>query len=79
MDCNSSLYQLNLKLTADDDQQLRTRTKRIRDEVANETGWRRLRLLLVKLSQLDKAEELYNPLLEQTSDPSEEARCIITN
>ncbi len=35
----NSLYQVNLKLTADDDQQLRTLTKRIQEEVVNGTGW----------------------------------------
>jgi tetratricopeptide (TPR) repeat protein len=73
MDNNSSLYQVDLKLTADDDQQLRTLTQRIREEVVGATGWRRLGKLLIKLSQFEKAEELYNVLLEQTSDEGEKA------
>ena len=73
IDNNNSLYQVDLKLTADDDQQLRTLTERIREEVVGETGWKRLGQLLVKLSQFDKAEELYNVLLEQTSDEGEKA------
>jgi tetratricopeptide (TPR) repeat protein len=73
IDKKNSLYQVNLKLTADDDQELRTLTERIRKEVVGETGWQRLGQLLVTLSQLEKAEELYNVLLEQTSDPSEKA------
>jgi tetratricopeptide (TPR) repeat protein len=68
IDNNSALYQVNLRLTTDDDQQLRALTKRIREEVEGETGWQRLGQLLIKLSQFDKAEELYNILLEQTSD-----------
>jgi tetratricopeptide (TPR) repeat protein len=71
IDNNNSLYQVDLKLTADDDQQLRTLTERIRKEVVGETGWQRLAHLLVKLSQFDKAEELYDVLLEQTSDEVE--------
>ena len=73
MDNNDSLYQVDLKLTADDDQQLRTLTERIRKEVVGGTGWQRLGQLLIKLSQFDKAEELYNVLLEQTSDEGEKA------
>jgi tetratricopeptide (TPR) repeat protein len=73
IDNNNSLYQVDLKLTADDDQQLRTLTECIRKEVVGETGWRRLGQLLIRLSQFDKAEELYNVLLEQTSDEGEKA------
>jgi tetratricopeptide (TPR) repeat protein len=73
MDNTNSLYQVNLKLTADDDQDLRILTNRIQREVASETGWQRLGRLLIKLSQLGKAEELYNVLLKQTLDQGEKA------
>jgi lipopolysaccharide biosynthesis regulator YciM len=73
MDNKNSLHQVDLKLTADDDQELRTLTQRIREEVEDETGWKRLGRLLIKLSQFDKAEELYNVLLEQTPDEGEKA------
>jgi tetratricopeptide (TPR) repeat protein len=73
MDNNKPLYQVDLRFTADDDQELHILTERIRNEVAGTTGWRRLGRLLIKLDQLDKAEELYNVLLEQTSDESEKA------
>jgi hypothetical protein len=49
---------VDLKLTADDDQELRILTERIRKELVGATGWKRLGLLLIKLSQFDKAEEL---------------------
>jgi tetratricopeptide (TPR) repeat protein len=73
MDKNNPLYQVELKLTADDDEQLRTLTERIGKETSGETGWKRLGQLLLKLNQYDKAEELYKVLLEQTSDASEKA------
>jgi len=73
IDKKNALYQVNLKLTADDDQELRMLTERIRKEVPDQTGWQRLGCLLLKLSQLDKAEELYNVLLEQTSDQGKKA------
>jgi tetratricopeptide (TPR) repeat protein len=73
IDNTNSLYQVNLKLTADDDQDLRILTNRIQREVASETGWQQLGLLLIKLSQFDKAEELYNVLLKQTLNQGEKA------
>jgi tetratricopeptide (TPR) repeat protein len=73
MENNDSLYQVDLKLTADDDQQLRTLTERIRKEIVGAEGRQRLGQLLAKLSQFDKAEELYNVLLEQTFDEGEKA------
>ena len=69
----TSLYRVELQLTADNDQQLCTLTERIRKEVAGETGWKRLGQLLIKLSQFDKAEQLYMTLLQQTNDPREQA------
>jgi tetratricopeptide (TPR) repeat protein len=73
MDNNNSLYQVNLKLTADDDQELRILTKRIEQEITGETGWKRLGHLLLILDQFEKAEELYDALLKQTFDQSEKA------
>jgi len=73
IDNNRSLYQVDLTLTADDDQQLRTLTESIRKEIVGVTGWRRLGNLLLTIGQFDKAEELYHVLLEQTSDEGEKA------
>jgi hypothetical protein len=77
IDNNNSLYQVDLKFTADDDQQLYTLTECIRNEVGAATGWERLGHLLLKISQFDKAEELYNVLLEQTSDEGDKAYCLL--
>ncbi|CAF0994519.1 unnamed protein product [Adineta steineri] len=70
---NNQLYQVKLQLTSDDDQQLRLLTDRIRVEVCGSTGWNRLANLLLKIGQFNKAEELYNVLLKQTSDKDEKA------
>ncbi|CAF1594574.1 unnamed protein product [Adineta ricciae] len=67
---NKLYHEVQLQLTADDDPQLRVLTDRIESEVRGSTGWQRLGTLLLKLGQLDKAEELYTVLLEQTSDKS---------
>ena len=67
LDNTGLLYQVNLELTADDDQQLRHLTERIRKEVAGITGWTRLGNLLLKIGQFDKAEEVYKILLGQAT------------
>ncbi|CAF1461961.1 unnamed protein product [Adineta steineri] len=73
MDNNNQLYQVELQLTSDDDQQLRVLTDRMREEAHGHTGWQRLSDLLLKIGQFNKAEELYNVLLDQTSDEGEKA------
>ncbi|CAF1448181.1 unnamed protein product [Rotaria sordida] len=73
IDEQSPLYEVDLKLTSDDDQQLRQLTDCIREESSGSTGWHRLGQLLLKISQFDKAEELYTALLEQASNDSDKA------
>ncbi|CAF1511530.1 unnamed protein product, partial [Adineta steineri] len=73
IDNNNQLYQVELQLTSDDDQQLRVLTDRIREEAGGSTGWERLGNLLLKIGQFNNAEELYNVLLERTSSDSEKA------
>ncbi|CAF0900811.1 unnamed protein product [Adineta steineri] len=73
MDNENQLHQVELQLTSDDDQQLRTLTDRIRKEASGSTGWKRLGRLLLKIGQFNKAKEFYDVLLEQTSDESEKA------
>ncbi|CAF4171589.1 unnamed protein product, partial [Adineta steineri] len=77
MDNKNQLYQVELQLTSDDDQQLRLLTDRIREEAGVSTGWERLGKLLLAIGQFNKAEELYNVLLEQTSDESDKAHYCI--
>ncbi|CAF0790757.1 unnamed protein product [Adineta steineri] len=72
MDTKNQLYQVELELTSDNDQQLRLLTDRIREEVDG-TGWKRLGKLLLTIGQFNKAEELYNVLLEQTSEEGKKA------
>ncbi|CAF3265952.1 unnamed protein product [Rotaria sp. Silwood2] len=70
IDKESPLYEVDLKLTSDDDEQLRKLTDYIRGEV-DDSGWYRMGKLLLKIGQFDKAEELYTALLEQASDDSD--------
>ncbi|CAF0917433.1 unnamed protein product [Adineta steineri] len=73
IDNKKQLYQVELQLTSDDDQQLRLLTDRIREEAGDGTGWHKLGNLLLTIGQFNKAEELYNVLLEQTLDESKRA------
>ncbi|CAF4142251.1 unnamed protein product [Adineta steineri] len=71
---NNHLYKVNLTLTNDNDQDLRTLTDRIRQETfPHEKGWHRLGLLLIKMGQFNKAQEVYEILLHQTTDESDKS------
>ncbi|CAM4983474.1 unnamed protein product [Rotaria socialis] len=67
IDNNISIFEADLKLTSDDDPELRQLTDYIRKEVDG-TGWYRMGKLLRKIGQFGKAEDLYLALLEQTSN-----------
>ncbi|CAF4466865.1 unnamed protein product, partial [Adineta steineri] len=70
---DNQLYQVELHLTSDDDKSLRLLTNRIREEAGGGTGWHRLGNLLLTIGQFNKAQQLYNILLEQTSHEGEKA------
>jgi tetratricopeptide (TPR) repeat protein len=63
---DNRLWQIDLIQTTDNDPQLNDLTKRICGEIQGSTEWDRLGRLLIKLSQFNKAEELYAVLLDQT-------------
>ncbi|CAF3676730.1 unnamed protein product [Rotaria socialis] len=73
LDSERPLYQVDLILTSDDDKQLREPTELIREEASGFTGWTRLGKLLIKIGQFDKAEKLYNSLLEHASKDTDRA------
>ncbi|CAF1299635.1 unnamed protein product [Adineta steineri] len=74
MDGNNHLYQVNLSLTNDNDQDLRTLTDQIREETfPDSTGWYRLGLLLDQMGEFNKAQEVFEVLLHQTTDESDKA------
>ena len=73
IDNNNSLYRVELQLTSGDDSHLRKLTEYIRQEVNYYSRWQRLGRLLIKIGQVNKAEELYNVLLERTSEEGAEA------
>jgi tetratricopeptide (TPR) repeat protein len=72
MDGNNRLFEVNLTLTGDNDQDLRVLTDRIREESSPDNeGWERLGLVLLKMGQSSKAQEVYEVLLEQATNESE--------
>ncbi|CAF0793340.1 unnamed protein product [Adineta steineri] len=74
IDGNNHCYQVNLTLTNDNDQDLRTLTDRIRQETFPDSkGWYRLGLLLIKMGQFSKAQEVFEVLLHQTTNESDKA------
>ncbi|CAF0995813.1 unnamed protein product [Adineta steineri] len=73
MGYDHKLYQVELQLMSDDEQQLRLLTDQIREEATGDNGWRRLCKLLLKIGQFIKAEELCDALLENESDDTEKA------
>lgn len=66
---NNRLWEVELTLTSDKDPQLSALTEHIREETfPDQKGWFRLGHLLLKLGQFDKAQKVYEVLLDQTSD-----------
>ncbi|CAF0841786.1 unnamed protein product [Adineta steineri] len=74
MDGHDRLFQVELTLTSEDDKDLRSLTDCITEETKRLSGWDRLALLLVKLGQSEKAHEVYEILLNRTTDKNEKAR-----
>ena len=67
-DVGKNLWEVELVWTRDDDEQLKALSDYMRKEIGEGTGWDRLGLLLVKMGELDKAEEIYTTLLGLTRD-----------
>lgn len=72
---HDSLYEVELILTSDDDKELRILADWLRQEIVAKTGWHRLGQLLIKICQFEKAEELFNVLLNQTTKDIGKADC----
>jgi len=74
IDKNDRLWQVDLTLTGDNDPQLHDLAEIMQKEIASSSeGWFRLGQLMIKLGQFNKAEELYEILLEQTTLRGEKA------
>ncbi|CAF1500587.1 unnamed protein product [Adineta steineri] len=74
MSGNNRLYEVDLTLIADNDPELSRLTDYIREEsFPDEEGWYRLGMVLQKMGQRDKAEDIYQVLLDQTNDDKDKA------
>jgi hypothetical protein len=73
LDGKDRLWQVELTLTSDNDPQLLALTKCMSKQITGSTGWNRLGHLMIRLGQFNKAEELYEILLKQTTDEDEKA------
>jgi Tfp pilus assembly protein PilF len=74
LDGNNRLWQVDLILTSDNDPQLHDLTERIQEETCSGCkGWYRLGMLLMKLGHFNEAEELYEILLQLTTDEHEKS------
>ncbi|CAF1017121.1 unnamed protein product [Adineta steineri] len=62
------LWQVELSLTREDDNDLRTLTEQIREVTYGSTGWNRLGKLFLKIGKLDKAEEIFKILIKNSSE-----------
>jgi tetratricopeptide (TPR) repeat protein len=74
IDDSHRLYQVDLTLTSDNDKDLCLLTDRIRKETEESTGWNQLGELLLKLGQAEKAQQVYEVLLKETTKDIEKAR-----
>jgi tetratricopeptide (TPR) repeat protein len=70
---SNRLWQVELTLTSDNDKDLRVLTDQIREETSSNSGWERLGLLLLRMGQPDKAQQVYEVMLRQASDEDEKA------
>ena len=72
MDGNRRLFRVDLTLTSDNDEDFCMLTDSIRKETdLIAKGWYRLGLVLLKLGYCEKAREVYQTLLDQTTEESE--------
>jgi tetratricopeptide (TPR) repeat protein len=71
---NPCLFQVDLTLTGEDETDLQGLMDHIREETCpNLRGWDRLGEVLRKMGQFDKSQQVYETLLDQTTDESERA------
>ncbi|CAF4914714.1 unnamed protein product [Rotaria sp. Silwood1] len=71
---NRHLWQVDLTLTSDNDPQLHALTELIRQKTYPKVvGWYRLGIILNKLRQSDKAQEVYDILLNQATTDRDKA------
>jgi Tfp pilus assembly protein PilF len=71
---NTRLWPVELTLTGDHDPQLQELTKSMQKDTEGPTGWFRLGRLMMKVAQYDKAEQVFEMILDRTTDEKEIGR-----
>jgi tetratricopeptide (TPR) repeat protein len=68
---NNRLWQVDLTLTGDHDPQLQELTKSMQETTEGPTGWFRLGRLMMTVAQFDKAQQVFEMILDRTTDEKE--------
>jgi tetratricopeptide (TPR) repeat protein len=68
---NNRLWQVDLTFTGDHDPQLQELTKSMQNDTKGPTGWFRLGRLMMKVAQFDKAQQVFEMILDRTTDEKE--------
>jgi tetratricopeptide (TPR) repeat protein len=71
---NTRLWQVELTLTGDHDPQLQELTKSMQKDTEGPTGWFRLGRLMMKVAQFDKAQQVFEMILDRTTDEKEKGQ-----
>ena len=64
-------------MTSDNDEQIQILTERLREETLGSTGWHRLGQLMIRIDEMEKAEEIYHILIDSTASSDEESRVYL--
>ena len=67
------MWEVHLTLVGENDQEMGELTRHVRKEMGSSSGWDRLGWILWKTGQLQKAEELYQVLLDRASSKTDRA------
>jgi tetratricopeptide (TPR) repeat protein len=71
---NNRFWQVELTLTSDRDPQLQELTKYMQEDIEGPTGWFRLGRLMMKVAQYDRAQQVFDMILDRTTDQKETGR-----
>ena len=73
----NTMWEVHLTLVGENDQEMGELTRHVRKEMGSRTGWDRLGRILWKIGQPEKAEVLYQLLLDKASSDKERGDCLL--
>ena len=68
---NDRLWEVEIELTSNNDPQLHAVMESMQNETAGSTGWFRLGQFLLRVAQVDKAQQVFEIILDRTTDERE--------